>query len=409
VSRLVLAALLALLAFPSGASGAILGEQRLLLMLTTWGPEPYAPADVRVELDEAGAYLATASFGKTSLVSEVTPWLHALPAEPACDTFSIAQAAQAAATAAGYQLGRYTTLGIAMPQVDACFWGGAYFPPGIWLNGRNDRQVIVHELGHTYGLPEEGFAWVCSGSCSAAPYRNPFSVMGHGWSDFSAWEKHVFGWLDRIAAPAPRLTLGAIDRPSADPQALRVVVAGDQYWFEYRPPAPRWAYDAGDAVAGVAVYAGWNGLSEAGRFSGRNLLLYDPVGRGRPAVRAGEVFTVRGAFSVRVVSAGPDSAELAFRWTDRTRPARPDRLAWNGRVLSWSRGVERGSGLAAHDVLVNGRRVARVQGVRRTYRLPLRAGPRKRIAVVAVDRAGNRSRAARLAAEGATVRAGRRP
>ena len=395
--------LLALLVCPSSGSGAIVGERRLLLMLTTWGPEPYAPAEVRAELDEAAAYLASASFGKTTLVSEVTPWLHALGAEPRCDTNAIAAAAQAAATAAGYQFGRYTTLGIALPHVDACTWGGAYFPPGIWLNGRNDREVIVHELGHTYGLPEEGFA--CGRPCAPEPYRNPFSVMGHGSSDFSAWEKHVFGWLDAVAGPAPRVRLGAIDRPGPHPHALRVVAAGDQYWFEYRPPAPVWPYAAGDAAPGVAVYAGWNGLAETGRYPGRDVLVYDPVGRRRPVVQTGETFSVPGAFSVRVLSAQADSAELAFRWTDRTRPSRPSGLAWNGGVLSWRRGAERGSGLVAHDVLVDGRRVTRVQGVRRTYRVKLGAKPRRSVAVVAIDRAGNQSSAAKRPA----VRPGRRP
>jgi hypothetical protein len=74
-----LAALSALL-FPCGASAATLGEQRLLMMLTTWGPEPYAPAELRASLDEAAAYMRSVSFGKTTIVGEVTPWLHALNA-----------------------------------------------------------------------------------------------------------------------------------------------------------------------------------------------------------------------------------------------------------------------------------------------------------------------------------------
>ena len=183
--------------------------------------------------------------------------------------------------------------------------------------------MIVHELGHTYGVSEEGSAWICDPRCHAQPYMNPFSVMGHGQSDFGAWEKRAFGWLERIGEPAPRLTLGAIDRPASGLQAMRVLTAGDEYWFEYRPPAPLSAYNSNDAAPGVAVHAGSNGLGEPSRYPGRNFLLYDPVGRGRPSVESGETFSVRGAFAVRVVSAGAESAELSFRWTDRTRPARP--------------------------------------------------------------------------------------
>ena len=403
--RFLLLLVLALLAVPGGASGATLGEQRLLLMLVTWGPEPYAPAQIRAQVDEAAAYLRSVSFGKTWLVGEVTPWLHTLGSKPGCDTRAIAEAAQRGARAAGYDPARYTTLGIAMPQIDACFWGGAYFPPGIWLNGRNDRHVIVHELGHTYGVSEEGSAWICNPRCSARPYANPFSVMGHGLGDFGAWEKHSFGWLEGIAEPTARLTIGSIDRMGPHPHALRVVVAGDEYWLEYRPPAPLWAYGAADAAPGIAIHGGSNGLGEAGRFPGRNLLLYDPVGRGRPAVQERETFSVRGAFAVQVLASGPDSAELGFRWTDRARPGKPAILKTEprrGRLsVRWRRGVERGSGIAAHEVSVDGRRVARVAAVRSVADLLITADDRvtvrlsagsHRVQVVAVDRAGNRSR-----------------
>ena len=406
--RFVALVVLALLGVPAaGASAATLGEQRVLLILTTWGPEPYAPAAIRAELDEASAYMRSVSFGKTWLAGDVTPWLHALATKPGCNTNAIAQAAQSAAQAAGYNLASYTTVGIAMADLDACPWGGAYFPPGIWLNGRHDRHVIAHELGHTYGVSEEGSAWICDPRCHAQPYLNPFSVMGHGWSDFGAWEKNEFGWLDRIAEPAPRMTLGAIDRPSASPQALRVLAAGDEYWFEYRPAAPVWAYESDDSAPGVVIHAGSNGLGEPSRFSGRNFLLYDPVGRGRPSVQSGETLLVRGAFSIRVESAGVDTAELAFRWTDRTRPARPRILSARirrGRLfVRWRRGLERGSGIASHEVFVDGRRAGRVPAVRKVANLLIttddslaaRVGRgRHSIRVVAVDRAGNRSRAA---------------
>jgi hypothetical protein len=47
VRRFVVLVVLALLGLPAGASAATLGEQRVLLILTTWGPEPYAPAAIR--------------------------------------------------------------------------------------------------------------------------------------------------------------------------------------------------------------------------------------------------------------------------------------------------------------------------------------------------------------------------
>jgi hypothetical protein len=63
VRRSIALVVLALLGLPAGASAATLGEQRVLLILTTWGPEPYAPASIRAELDEAAAFMRSASFG----------------------------------------------------------------------------------------------------------------------------------------------------------------------------------------------------------------------------------------------------------------------------------------------------------------------------------------------------------
>jgi hypothetical protein len=106
-------------------------------------------------------------------------------------------------------------------------------------------------------------------------------------------------------------------------------------------------------------------------------------------------------------SPGPDSAELAFRWTDGMRPARPRILSARirrGRMfVRWRRGLERGSGVATHEVFVDGRRAGRVPAVRTVANLlvstddsvAIRVGRgRHRLRVVAVDRAGNRSRSA---------------
>ena len=153
------------------APAAVLGEQRVLVVLVTWGPEPYSQATARGALDEAAAYVRSASFGRTWIVGEVTPWLRVLTARPACSLQRISDVALNAARAQGYDTARYTTLGIAVPQID-CFWTGAYFPPGIWMNGHVSRHLIAHELGHNYGVVEEGPAWVCRPRCHREPYGN---------------------------------------------------------------------------------------------------------------------------------------------------------------------------------------------------------------------------------------------
>jgi hypothetical protein len=225
--------------------------------------------------------------------------------------------------------------------------------------------------------------------------------MGHGLGDYGAWEKFTFGWLDDVARPAAgELVLGAIDRPSPHRRALRVVVAADEYWLEYRPPAPLWDPDEPTASPGVVVHGSPNGLGSAGaRFAGRNLLLLDPAGSGRPSLAAGETLSVAGAFAVSVTAADAETARLRFRWTDTTGPAAP-RVSVRGRLATWSAARDAGSGVARYELRLDGRRLATVPAVQEvagtlatTYRerqLPRLAPGLHRLAVAAVDRAGNR-------------------
>ena len=96
-----------------------------------------------------------------------------------------------------------------------------------------------------------------------------------------------------------------------------------------------------------------------------------------------------------------ESAAIRFEWLDRVPPDRPRlraRAARRGRVrLVWASSRERGSGVEAYTVVVDGRAVRRVRA-----ELPLtswesalrvRRG-RHRVGVFATDRAGNRGRVA---------------
>jgi hypothetical protein len=272
-----------------------------------------------------------------------------------------------------------------LPRID-CPWGGAYYPPGVWMLGRITRDLLAHELGHNYGVTEEGPAWACeTGRCEVRSYGSPYSVMGHGSGHFNAYEKYTFGWIDR-AGPGLRdgeTTIARIDLPSARPHALYVLAGAEEYWIEYRPEA-----------AGAVVHAGPSLLDPAARsrFPQRNLLL----------AGGGQGFSVPGAFAVAVATADGETARLAFRWTDRTPPARPQlSLTRRGRTLELRfPSADRGSGVAAYDVSLDGRRRARVETVQalgrllggRDPELELRLGRGvHRVSVVAFDRAGNRS------------------
>jgi hypothetical protein len=403
------------LALAGPADSAVTGEQRILLVSATWGPEHYAAGEAASALAEAARFVRSASFGQTWIVGEATPWLRALPGPPAqCDLPQIERLAREAAVRAGYDLTRYTRLGFSFPRVEACPWGGAYFGDSVWANGFMSWELIAHELGHLYGVPEEGPAWVCDGGrCEARNYESPYSVMGHGSSDYNAYEKAVYGWLTNVTRVerAGELALAAIDRPSSEPQAVHVLAGGDEYWLEYRPPLPLWPPFQPDAPSGVVVYGGDNGIDEApSRFTQRNLHVADPAGVGRPSLRVGERFSVAGGFEVAVEATEAERAVLRFRWTDSTAPGaprilRPGPTARGRRALvRWRPALDRGSGVAAHEIVLDGRRARRIPAVRSLGTLVVPTEPElllgrlapgaHRVEVRAVDRAGNRGPAA---------------
>ena len=402
-------ALFAVLALPQSGAAAITGEQRLLVMLVTWGPEPFTAEHAqRVVFDETAEYIRSASFGRATITGQSIGWVHGLDDPPSgCELGLIESAGRAAAAARGLNPASFDRLVFGMPEMD-CGWGGAYYDDNVWANGRFDRHLVAHELGHIYGIHEEGPAWICSaGGCRMQLYGNPYSVMGHGWGDFNAFEKFAYGWID-VARPTrgSEVDVAAIDRASQLPHALVVTTAGNEYWLEYRSPEPRFDYREDTATPGLVVHAGPNGLplGRPSPFPSRNLLLTDPAGLGRPSVAAGESFRVPGAFSASVVAASSDLTRVRFTWLDRARPERPRILSAGRGRAAWRSGAERGSGIERFELRVDRRPPVLVRvdalstqfvGPNRVERgFPMLQRGRHRVTVVAVDRAGNRSRAA---------------
>lgn len=365
-------------------AGDTLGEQRILLVLATWGPEPVTVEAAREAVAETAAYVREASLGKASLAVDVRGWVRALPRRPAgCDTAGVNQTVQRTVDVAGYDLVAYV-----IPSM-GCGWGGAYFPPGVWMQGMISRTLFAHELGHNWGVAEEGPAWICSGRCHAENYGDPYSVMGHGDGHFGAFEKWRFGWIER-SGPALRdgeYEIARIDRASTLPHALYVVSGADEYWLEYRPEVPWPVVHAGASSARVTP----------SRFPQRNLLL---AGARSPR------FAVAGSFEVVRTSSDEERMILRFRWTDRARPGRPRieaRVAGRTLTLRFS-AADRGSGVELYELSVGpglhvtlptgelqGRELV---GRDAYYRVRLPRGV-YRVKVAAVDRAGNRSPSAR--------------
>ena len=163
-----------------------------------------APVDVawlQQQVAATDAYYDRASFGKVRVTADFTPVVEGFvpPAEcferpPGVDRGlgAFATAAKRAANAPeGYDRYVYLT---AQP---VCGAAGLGVGDDILLS---ENFGLVHELGHTLGLPHAGSAR-CP-TCAVSVYGDMFSPMGHGGPDFSVWEKVKLGWVEE----PPRVT-----------------------------------------------------------------------------------------------------------------------------------------------------------------------------------------------------------
>jgi hypothetical protein len=393
--------------FSSGKAGraAFKGEQRVLVVLVTWGPQRFSVEEVRsVVFAETDAFMRASSFGQTWLSGDVTPWLTAFVRRPECDERLIREVAREAATQAGFDVGGYDRVMFLFPRID-CRYSGLASGDLVYLNGSLSRKLVAHELGHTYGLGHAN-TWDCTGgTCTVTEYGDPYDTMGRGSGDFNAFEKFTIGWLTNVTRPtvAGDYTIGAVELPSTNPYALVVTTASSEFWLDLRSVGPPNPFGSGLLPPGVLVHAGPNpaAIPEAVTYAEHNLLLPDPARLGRAVLFAGETFEARGAFRATVVEQGASAAKLRFAWTDTTRPRAPKIVGLPARirpsgalVVSWEDAHELGSGVAAYEVKVDRGRAVRVPvqfGITPLARFRKPRLGAHTVSVVAIDRAGNRS------------------
>jgi hypothetical protein len=390
---------------PGGLAEPVVGPQHVLVILGTWGPQPFTRADVQhAVFDQTDAFYRSESYGKAWLTGTVTPWLQAFDGPVSCSVPAIRTAADQAARRAGFDVSSYDRVIYVHPSA-GCPWSGVTFVRSVLLNGIISRRVIAHELGHSFGLPHAN-ATDCrrhSVGCDALEYGDPYDTMGSGVGDFSAKAKFDLGWIKRVGRPAAKgvYTLAPLELPSTRPQVFVVTTATDQYWLENRSkPA---LSEAGAEVAGPGVILH---LSASPDIHGgpssdfpRNLLIANPAKRGRPELRPGDKFGYPGAFRLTVLKPSAAGARFRFAWTDTVPPKAPRVSASiaDGRLrIVWEDAVETGSGVAHYDVRVDGGAAVRF-GADLTQE-PIAVGRAlpgaHTVKVVAVDRAGNRSRPA---------------
>src|SRR5918992_6342012 len=121
--KLALVLLVAAVFVPSSA--AAVGDQRVLVLLTTWGPQPWARGDVAAAFAQADALLRRSSFGQLRLHGTVTEWLHGYPALPTCPAPeherippTLTDGPEAAARAAGFDPASYDRIVYILPWLE---------------------------------------------------------------------------------------------------------------------------------------------------------------------------------------------------------------------------------------------------------------------------------------------------
>jgi hypothetical protein len=186
--------------------------------------------------------------------------------------------------------------------------------------------------------------------------------MGVGALDFSALEKLKLRWISSVRAVerSGTYSVAPIDEPSSEPQAAFVTTAAGEYWIERRSQTPRLIVP----------------LVKPDNFISPVYLRSVYVGRADERYIAPKLFSI-----------GRDGV---FKWLDKQRPSTPKVRALDQTVLSWSRSADAGSGVATYRVMLDGKLLTTTtQG---SADLPALRDGGHRVTVVAVDRAGNRSR-----------------
>jgi len=382
--------------------GHVLGPQRILVALVTWGPQPLARGDVQtIVFDQVDAFYRSMSYGKVSLTGTVTPWLRAFDGPVHCNLPLVRSSGLAAAAAAGYDPAKFDRVVFVHPEQD-CPWSGVTQAATVFLNGVVTTHLVAHELGHSFGLGHANLTDCKRHGCGALEYGDPYDTMGIGSGDFSAKAKFDLGWLTNVSRAARNgvYQLAPIERPSKLPQALVLTTANDQYWIEYRGrPAQN---DDGQQIAGAGVIIRVSpspDLNDFGSTGIPNLLLSNPDGRHRPDLAHGDRFVDAGAFRLTVLQASDGRARLRFRWTDATAPRTPRFTAAlvAGRVqVMLDSAHESGSGVLRYDITLDRRAPlsVRTDATDEPVQIGKPLPGTHTVKVVVFDRAGNRSPAA---------------
>ena len=325
---------------------ATFGVQNVLLILVNFQDKatyPYTTTDAQNALSSTSAYYAEASYQQTSLNGTVAGWYTIPVSYTTCNTSSIATYAKQAAQAAGYNLSNYNRFVYAFPDA-ACDWAGwgtiGGNPSQAWINGKLDRGILSHELGHNFGLYHSRYLncnpniiGTIGSGCSYADYGDSVDVMGiiAKGGHFNAYQKSRLGWLNYDISPpivtvstSGTYSIDAYETSNSNPKALKILKSTDTttgaktwYWVEVRRPIGFDGFVSGNSnLLNGVVFHQQSDSSGAENYlldmtPGSSSLQFDPAllaGQSFSDTNAGIVFTVLSASSTGAavnVSFGP--------------------------------------------------------------------------------------------------------
>jgi hypothetical protein len=295
----------------------VTGQQRVLLVLATWGPEPWGSTQIQSIVQETQRFVNTSSAGRLALRIDVTRWSDVLVRPATCPREwwdggvprAVSGPGRRAAEAAGFRLTAYDRVVYLIPS-SPCVSGGFAAGHEVMLDGAFNAQLLLHELGHTWSLAHAK-STLCLSLCGQDEYGDFYSVMGEGFDDFTVFEKLSLGWQPqvRVVRGDGTFTLGRADRPGTFPVGLRIPMGRTDYWFEYRPEPHVVNSDYAGLPGGVVVRF-VDKLDVVAGQGPPEILLLNPSGRDRPAMLPGEHFKLPGAFTVRFVKRAAGAAVL---------------------------------------------------------------------------------------------------
>jgi hypothetical protein len=293
------------------AGAVVKGDERVLLVLATAGPTPYTVADVEGTAAQAGSFFSKASFGQVQLRIDVTPWLPAFSANPGCgggtsrSLDNVVAPARVAADLAGFDASGYDDVIYTIAD-SHCGFHGTTWGNEVMLTRQPNLPLVVHELGHAFGLghAQSSDCITTEGLCGLDETGDPFSPMGSGELDFSAYEKVTLGWI----RPQPHVTapksyvLAPATSASKLAQALIVDTAIGTWWIEYRSQPFR-----------GLVFRFVDNQVVPSPFAESAVLISKLTKAKRPWLQRGESYRIPGSFRVTLTKAAAGRAEVRFR------------------------------------------------------------------------------------------------